>query len=71
MSAVERCAVLLLGGVILSASDVTVGRGWLIDWRMVPSGEALLSDADTFDQAYLFVAMVGPAAAIEAVEARS
>jgi hypothetical protein len=61
-------AVRLLAGVILHAHTsegvVTVGRGKLIDWRSVKSGEEVEpSDGSAADFAQLFVALVGVEAA--------
>lgn len=67
-TAVRACSVALLAGVVLHASDVTAGNGAVIDWRTVRSGEFVQSGADAFDTAQLLVALVGPAAALGAVE---
>lgn len=64
--AVRACAILLLGGVVLHASDVTAGNGKIIDWRTVKSGDTIQEGADSFDTAQLFVALVGPEAAMVA-----
>ncbi len=61
-------AVELTKGAVLSANDITAGRGTLIDWRTVKSGENLLEDADAFDIAYLFVALAGWGAVAVALE---
>lgn len=63
-AATRACALALLAGSVLAASDVTAGNGLVVDWRTVKSGEALITDADPFDEAHLFVAAVGPEAAI-------
>jgi hypothetical protein len=55
----SRLARALLHDVILHVSDVTAGRGRIIDWRTVKSGEVVLDNADAFDVAYRFVALVG------------
>ena len=68
--AVQACAVALLEGRILHASNVTAGNGKVIDWRTVRSGETLEANADAFDVAQLFVALVGPDFALGAVETR-
>ena len=59
---VFRCAVEILGGRILQADDVTAGRGFVIDWTTVRSGETLMEDGDAYDVAFLFVQLVGPRA---------
>jgi hypothetical protein len=56
---VRDLAVAFLTGRILTADHVTAGRGKVIDWRDTPSGDELLSGADAFDTAVLFVALVG------------
>lgn len=53
------CAVALLGGRTLQASDVTCGGGFVIDWRYVRNGEVILRGGDAYDLAYLFVTEVG------------
>lgn len=67
--AVQACAVVLLGGVVLPANDVTAGNGVVIDWREVKHGETLQNDGDAFDTAYLFVTVTGVEAAHAAAEA--
>jgi hypothetical protein len=62
--AVRACAELLLAGVVLQVAGVSAGKGLVIDWRTVRSGETLQADGDPFDTAQLFVALVGPEAAI-------
>jgi hypothetical protein len=68
-TAVRACAVALLAGVILKASDVTAGNGAVIDWRHVKSGEFMRQGADAFDTANMFVLLVGPDAAMGAIAA--
>jgi len=69
---VQACAVALLGGAVLHASDVTAGNGVVIDWRVVKSGETIQNDGDAFDTAYLFVIVAGVEAAHRAAtEARA
>lgn len=58
--AVRACALTLLAGVVLRAEGVSAGNGLVVDWRTVKCGEAILTDGDAFDVAYLFVALVGP-----------
>lgn len=53
------CAVALLGGCTLQASDVTCGGGFVIDWRHLRNGEVILRGGDAFDLAYRFVIEVG------------
>ena len=65
--AVRACALAMLGGAVLQTCDVSAGRGLVVDWRIVKSGEAMLSEADPFDVADLFVALVGPEAALSTV----
>jgi hypothetical protein len=62
--AVRACALAVLSGAVLQMSGVTAGRGKVIDWREVKSGETIQEDADAFDTAQLFVALVGPEAAL-------
>lgn len=57
--AARACALAILGGRVLQTAGVSAGRGLVVDWRTVKSGEALLEDGDAFDVAYLFVALVG------------
>lgn len=61
--AVWACAVVLMAGTVLQADKVSVGNGLVIDWRSVPCGEIPREGADVFEQAALFVSLVGPAAA--------
>jgi hypothetical protein len=68
--AVRACAIALLGGVVLHASDVSAGNGKVIDWRTLSCGDALLESADAFDVARLFVSIVGSEAALRAVAAK-
>ncbi len=68
-AAVRRAARHLLAGAVLHGPRVTAGRGSVIDWRDVPSGETLEEGADAFGAAQLFVALVGPDAAIAAIAA--
>ncbi len=65
--AVRACTLALLAGFILHASNVTAGRGLVVDWRTVKSGEELQM-GDPFDTAWLFVAIVGPEAALGSLE---
>jgi hypothetical protein len=58
--AVYACSLAILSGRVLQASGVSVGHGKVIDWRTVPSGEMLESEASAADCAQLFVALVGP-----------
>jgi hypothetical protein len=57
--AVRACAIAMLAGRVLQVDGVSAGRGRVIDWRTVKSGETLQSHADAFDTAQLFVALVG------------
>lgn len=63
----DLCAY-LLDGSVLQGADVSVGRGAVIDWRTVRSGEEVGWDLDTFDSATLFVSLVGEAVAKAALE---
>lgn len=65
---VRACALAILAGAVLHASDVTAGRGFVIDWRIVKSGETIVTSADPFDTAQLFVILVGQVAAISALD---
>lgn len=64
LEAVSACAVAMLAGAVLQTSGISAGRGLVMDWRSVKSGETLQQDADAFDTAQLFVALVGPDAAL-------
>lgn len=64
----QAIAVDLLQGRVLQASKVSAGRGTVIDWRHVPSGETCLDGADAFDTASLFLALVGWGAAAMALD---
>jgi hypothetical protein len=64
--AVRACALALLAGAVLQADDVSAGRGMVVDWRSIPSGETLQEGADAFDTAQLFVALVGEEVALAA-----
>jgi hypothetical protein len=66
---VEAVAIAVLQGRVLHATNVTAGRGTVIDWRAVRSGDEVLVDGDAFDVANAFVAIVGDEAAAAAVEA--
>lgn len=59
-------AVAMLAGAVLQVSDVSAGNGKVIDWRTVRSGDTLQEGGDAFDTAQLFVALVGPDAALAA-----
>jgi hypothetical protein len=65
---VRACVLVLLAGVVLHGSDVTAGNGIIVDWRTVKCGEEIRRDADPFDTAQLFVALVGVEVAARAVE---
>ncbi len=67
-AAVRACALAILAGTILHASDVTAGNGIVVDWRTVRSGDTLATEADPFDAAHLFVTLVGPSAAMAALD---
>ncbi len=56
---VFRCAVELTRGGVLQAGEVTAGRGDVIDWRTVRSGELALNEGDAYSQATLFVELAG------------
>lgn len=62
--AVRACSIALLRGEVLQVLEVSAGRGRVIDWRTVRSGETLLEDADAYDTAAMFVAIVGPDVAL-------
>lgn len=66
-TAVRACAIALLSGLVLQVEHVSAGNGAVIDWRTVQSGETLQEGADAFDAAQLFVALVGPEAALAAL----
>ncbi len=67
-AAVRACALAILAGGILHASDVTAGNGVVVDWRTVRSGATLTTEANPFDAAQLFVALVGEDAALSSLE---
>ncbi len=62
---VRVCALAILRGRVLQAGGVSAGRGSVIDWREVRSGETLQTGADAFDTAQLFVTLVGENAALQ------
>jgi hypothetical protein len=62
-AAVRACVIVLLTGAVLQVMGVSAGNGIVIDWRTVRCGEVLVTCADAFDVAQLFVALVGPDAA--------
>jgi hypothetical protein len=66
-AAVRSVAIAVLGGAVVQASGVSAGNGIVIDWRTVKSGEELQRDADAFDTAQLFVALVGAYGALAAL----
>ncbi len=61
---VFRCAVELTRGGVLQAGEVSAGRGDVIDWRAVRSGETVLHEGDAYSQATLFVEHAGSDAVI-------
>ena len=61
-------SIRILGGEVLQTSGISAGRGRVIDWRSVRSGEELLEGGDAFDQAALFVALAGEEAAAALLE---
>lgn len=65
---VRACSIAMLGGVVLQASGVSAGRGKVIDWRTVKSGETIQDGGDAFDTAQLYVALVGVEAAMASVD---
>lgn len=66
--AVRVCAIALLAGAILQAEGVSAGRGIVVDWRTIRSGETLVQGADAFDAAQLFVSLVGEDVAVSSVK---
>lgn len=66
-AAVRVCSIAILAGEVLQADAVSAGNGMVVDWRTVKSGETLQEGADAFDTAQLFVALVGPDAALRSV----
>lgn len=66
-TAVRACAIAILGGAVLTACDVTAGNGLVVDWRSVKCGEHMETDGDAAAVAQLFVALVGPEAALASV----
>ena len=67
-AAVRACSIALLSGAVLQSVGVSAGNGIVIDWRTVKSGETLTTHADAFDTAQLFVSLVGPEAALAAID---
>lgn len=59
---VFEAAVAILRGDVLQSHEVSAGRGKVIDWCDVRSGETIL-EGDVFDQAYLYVAITKARAA--------
>jgi hypothetical protein len=59
---VKEAAARILAGEVLQAGSVSAGRGLVIDWRTIRSGEIVDDGGDSFDQAHLFVALAGPEA---------
>ena len=64
---VRACALAILAGAVLQVDGVSAGRGIVVDWRTTKSGETLTQDADAFDAAQLFVALVGAERALSVV----
>lgn len=64
---IAALSALLLSGVIVHGPSVTVGRGIVVDWRTIKSGEEVGSGLDPFEAAHLFVSLVGIDAANAAV----
>jgi len=56
---VSKFAVILLSGAVVQCSEVSAGRGKVVDWRSIRSGEEISCEQDAFSVAYLFVSMVG------------
>ncbi len=54
-----RCCAALFLGNTLQICDVSVGRGFVIDWRTVRSGETLATGLDALDMADMLLALVG------------
>lgn len=65
--AVRACALAILAGAVIQVDGVSAGRGIVVDWRTVKSGETLTQGADAFDAAQLFVALVGAERALSVV----
>lgn len=65
--AIRACALAILAGSILQVDGVSAGRGIVVDWRTIKSGETLVQDANAFDTAQLFVALVGVERALSVV----
>lgn len=65
-AAVSACAIAILAGAVLQASDVTAGKDKVIDWREVKSGEIVQEEPNAFDTARHFVMLVGTEAALAA-----
>lgn len=57
---VFEAAKRILDGAILQTANVSAGGGKVYDWRTVKSGDLLDEGGDPFDQALLFVSLVGP-----------
>ena len=69
--AVRICTLAIFRGAVLQASGISAGRGTVIDWRTVKSGETVAEEVDPFDAAQLFVALVGPEVAFAVAKRRA
>jgi hypothetical protein len=65
-AATRAVAVMLLAGMVLQAAGVSAGRGQVLDWRTVKSGDLILDGGDAYDTAALFVTLVGSEAVLAA-----
>ncbi len=60
-------SAVLVQGATLHACNVTAGGGLVIDWRTVKGGDTVISEADAFDVARMFIALVGEEQALKSV----
>jgi len=67
-AAIRACAIAMMAGHVVQAESVSAGRGMVIDWRTVRSGDTIQTGTDAFDTAQLFVALVGADAALVAAD---
>jgi len=67
-NAIHACAVALLSGAVLQVGGISAGRGLVVDWRTVRSGETIQDGGDAFDTAQLFVSLVGAELALSVLE---
>ena len=52
-------AIALTNGAVFEVNEVTAGKGLVIDWRIVKSGQTILENADAYDVAITLVGLAG------------